>query len=127
MRPLIRYALVGIVINLLIFSGYLALTFFGVQPKVAMTLTYLVGAFIGFLGNRKWSFTHDGNVKSAAMRFVIAHACGYLLNYTILSTFVDKLAYPHQWVQAASIVSTAALLFLLFKFWVFRKNDITSR
>ena len=127
MPPLLRYGLVGVLTNVVIFSGYLALTFFGVEPKIAMTLTYSIGAFIGFLGNRKWTFTHDGNVKSAAFRFVIAHACGYLLNYLILSTFVDKLAYPHQWVQAASIMLVAAFLFVVFKFWVFRKDNVVRQ
>lgn len=91
-----------------------------------MTLTYTVGVFIGFFGNRKWTFSHAGNVTSAATRFVAAHVCGYLLNYMIFSTFVDKLSYPHQWVQAASTVFVAAFLFLAFKFWVFRKNDVVS-
>lgn len=124
MRTLLRYGLIGILTNLIIFAGYLALTFVGTGPKVAMTITYSVGAFIGFLGNKKWTFMHVGNVKTAAIRFTVAHGCGYLLNYLILFTFVDKLAYPHQWVQAGSIVLVAAFLFLLFKFWVFRKNDV---
>lgn len=123
MSPLLRYVIVGISTNLINYAGYLTATFLGVEPKLAMTVTYAGGAFIGFLGNRKWTFTHNGNVTSAALRFVAAHTCGYFLNYFILFTFVDKLGCPHQLVQAASIVFVAAFLFLIFKHWVFRFRD----
>lgn len=126
-NPLLRYGLVGIVTNLVIFAGYLMATFLGIDPIVAMTLTYTVGAFVGFLGNRKWVFRLEGSVTSPALRFVAAHMCGYLLNYLILFTFVEKLVYPHQWVQASSILVVAGFLFLLFKFWVFRKNDVICK
>ena len=123
MSPLLRYAIVGISTNLIIYAGYLTVTIVGVEPKIAMTVTYAGGAFIGFLGNRKWTFAHNGSATSAALRFVAAHTCGYLLNYSILLMFVDKFGCPHQLVQAASIVFIAAFLFLVFKFWVFRNKD----
>ena len=123
MRQLLRYGLVGILTNLVIYASYLLFTFLGMEPKIAMTLTYSIGAFIGFLGNRKWTFTDNGHIKSSAIRFSAAHVCGYLMNFLILSLFVDKLGYPHQWVQAASIVCVAIVLFMLFKFWVFPKQD----
>ena len=122
MRQLIRYGLVGAVSNAVIFVVYLLITFLGVEPKTAMTLVYIVGASIGFIGNRKWTFAHRGNSTSAALRYVLAHLFGYLLNFLILFTFVDRLGYAHQWVQAVAIIIVAGFLFIVFKYFVFRER-----
>lgn len=122
MRQLIRYGLVGVVSNAAIYFVYLLITCLGVEPKTAMTMVYIVGASIGFIGNRKWTFSHRGNLSRAALRFVLAHLFGYLLNFLILFIFVDRLDYAHQWVQAAAIMIVAGFLFIAFKYFVFRER-----
>ena len=96
MRQLIRYGLVGAASNAAIYCIYLLMTAFGVEPKTAMTMVYLIGGSIGFIGNRKWTFSHRGDSSGAALRYVLAHLSGYLLNFLILFTFVDRLGYAHQ-------------------------------
>jgi putative flippase GtrA len=123
MRQLIRYGLVGLASNAAIYIVYLILTFLGVEPKTAMTLVYIMGGFIGFMGNRNWTFAHRGGASSAAFRYMLAHLCGYSLNFLILFTFVDRLGYAHQWVQAAAILIVAGFLFTLFKYFVFRESE----
>ena len=113
--------MVGAVSNLTIYFVYLLITYFGVEPKAAMTLVYIVGAFIGFIGNRKWTFAHRGASASAALRYALAYLLGYLLNFLILYTFVDRLGYGHQGVQAAAIVIVAGFLFVVLKNFVFRE------
>jgi putative flippase GtrA len=122
MRQLIRYGLVGVASNAAIYFVYMIITFFGVEPKTAMTLVYIAGGLIGFIGNRKWTFAHRGDTSSAALRYVLAHLFGYLLNFLILFTFVDHLGYAHQWVQAAAILIVAGFLFIIFKYFVFRER-----
>ena len=122
MPQLIRYGLVGVVSNTAIYFVYLLITYLGLEPKTAMTLVYIVGAIIGFIGNRKWTFAHRGNSSSAALRYVLAHLSGYLLNFLILFTFVDRLGYAHQWVQAAAIMIVAGFLFIILKYFVFRER-----
>ena len=48
---------------------------------------------------------------------------GYLLNFVILLTFVDRLGYTHQWVQAAAIIIVAGFLFITFKYYVFPETN----
>ena len=123
MRQLIRYGLVGIVNNLTIYGVYLLITQQGVEPKIAMTLTYILGMTIGFIGNRKWTFSHRGNFFGTLTRYLFAHLLGFLLNFALLLTFVDYLGFPHQWIQAMAIVVVAVFLFIMFKYFVFRKNS----
>ena len=84
-----------------------------------MTLVYLSGVTIGFLGNRNWTFSHRGSVITSALKYVVAHIVGYLINFLILYFFVDKLMYPHQVVQAVAIVVVAIYLFVILKRVVF--------
>ena len=116
---LIRYGLVGLVINFVGYLVYLLLTSLGTTPKITMTLLYSVGATFGFMGNRGLTFRHQGSVMEAGVRYFIAHIFGYLINLSILSIFVDRLGYAHQWVQAVAIFVVAAFLFITFKFFVF--------
>lgn len=122
MLQLIRYGLVGMAINAAIYLVYLLITYLGMEAKSAMTLLYIAGTFVGFVGNRKWTFAHRGAPSSAALRYVLAHLCGYLINLLILYTFVDRLGYAHQWVQAAAIVIVAGFLFVVFKYFVFSEK-----
>lgn len=84
-----------------------------------MTVLYLVAAGLGFLGNRQWAFTHQGNPLTSAMRYALAHLAGYGINLSLLLVFVDRLAYPHQWVQAAAVPVVAVFLFVSFRYFVF--------
>ncbi|MEX1205155.1 MAG: GtrA family protein [Dongiaceae bacterium] len=119
---LLRYGLVGITCNLLGYLVYLLVTYWGVEPKKTMTLLYVVGATIGFFGNRRWAFAHKGALLGAGVRYFMVHVFGYLINFLILFTLVDKLGYSHQWVQAAAIIVVAGFLFVAFKYCVFKKT-----
>lgn len=121
-RPIVRYAVVGISSNAIGYAAYLTLTWLGVPFKLAMSLLYVLGVCISFLGNRNWAFEHHGNVVGTALRFVLAHGAGYLLNFALLTVFVDKLGYSHQWVQAVAIFVVGGFLFIVFKCFVFRHD-----
>ena len=122
MLQMIRYGLVGVVTNFVIYCAYLLITYFGVEPKIAMTLVYIIGASIVFVANRKWTFAHSGNVARAAVGYVAAHISGYMLNFLILYIFVDRLGYAHQGVLAMAIIIVAGFLFVVFKYYVFREK-----
>lgn len=119
-RSILRYAVVGVACNAIGYAAYLALTWLGVPFKLTMSFLYALGICISFLGNRNWAFEHRGNVVGAAWRFGLAHAAGYSLNLGLLTVFVDKLGYPHEWVQAAAIFVVGGFLFVVFRLFVFR-------
>ena len=118
---LFRYAVVGIVSNLVGYSVYLLVTYLGATPKITISFLYMLAAAVGFWGHRKFTFEYKGKLIGAGIRYVIAHCLGYLINFTILFVMVDKLGYAHQWVQGVAIFVVAISLFLSFKFFVFGK------
>jgi putative flippase GtrA len=124
---LLRYGLVGIASNLTGYLIFLLITTLGIGPKTAMTMLYVVGATIGFIGNRNWTFPHHGTFLGSGVRYVIAHCCGYLINLAVLLTFVDALGYSHRWVQAIAVFVVAGFLFVTFKYFVFPAASTVTR
>jgi putative flippase GtrA len=86
-----------------------------------MSLMYGVGVIQTFYFQRRWTFAHDGRFSASLTRYLLAYALCYLGNLATLAWFVDVLGYRHEEVQAWAIVGFAILLFLLQKFWVFRR------
>ena len=119
-KQLARYGILGTINNIFGYILYLLLTNFGLTPKLTMTMLYGVGMFVGFFYVKRFIFPCVGSVTYIGIRYVVAHFSGYILNFFILFLFVDVMKYPHQLVQAFSIITVAGFLFLTFKFYVFR-------
>ena len=114
-----RYAIVGVLNNLLGYVVYLLVTYFWLEPKVAVTILYPIGVLIAYFSHAKCSFSHQGDHAWAIVRFFVSYFICYWLNLSMLYFFSDKLGYPHQIVQAVAIVVVGGVLFLLLKFFVF--------
>jgi putative flippase GtrA len=122
----IRYAIVGVATNAAGYLLYLLVTFAGAEPRVAMSVLYVVGATLGYFSNRKWAFGHSGAISRSAMLYVLFHTGGYLINFTLLYVLVDKFGFPHQLVQAFAIAVVASYLFVALNLIVFRQTPSTS-
>ena len=125
-NQLLRYGLVGLATNFVGYCVYLLITHLGATPKITMSVLYGVGVSISFFGNRSLTFADSGNLLTSGTRFIIAHSCGYLINLAMLIVLVDKLGYPHQWVQVIAIFVVAAFLFIVIRVFVF-KNQHSAR
>lgn len=121
---IIRYGVVGALNNLLGYFIYLLVTYFWLDPKVAITLLYPVGATTAYFGHSKYSFSHQGTKRHAQWRYIAAHLISYGVNYLMLYILWEKFNFSHQAVQAAAIFVCAGVLFLLFKYFVFPPSDL---
>lgn len=121
----VRYAIVGIGSNLVLYILYLVATWFGAQPKVAMTALYALGVLQTFAFNRTWSFKHAGPTSWALLRYVLVYLLGYGINLVALTVFVDRYGYSHRIVQGVMILVVAVFLFVAQRHWVF--SGVTGR
>lgn len=122
-RQLWRYGLVGVGINATLYICYLLLVFMGVEPKVAMSIVYVIGLGIGFYGHKKLTFSHTESSRRALVRYLIAHVGGYAINFFLLIALVDYMKLSHVFVQGFSVFIVAAYLFIVFKYWVFSEKN----
>lgn len=115
-----RFATVGVVSNAALFLLYLLLTQLGLGHKLAASVTYVIGVLQTFVFNRSWSFQDRGAAGPALGRYITAYGLGYALNILVLALLVDRMGYPHPWVQGGMIIVLAVMLFAAQKLWVFR-------
>lgn len=120
LRQAIRFGVVGLSSNAVLYCLYLVLTSFGIDPKVVMTILFAIGLLQTFAFNKNWSFSHEGHVRQTFTRYMVAYGSAYFINLLTLIILVDKFHYPHQIIQGVMIFALAAYLFLIQKFWVFR-------
>ncbi|MEM5786754.1 MAG: GtrA family protein [Syntrophobacteraceae bacterium] len=126
LAQVIRYGVVGVLNNSLGYLIYLAITWLWLEPKVAVTLLYPIGVITAYFGHAKYSFSYRGRTAHGVPRYLVAHGIGYGANMLLLYIFVDRLAFPHQLVQAAAIFVVAGILFLLFRYFVFPVQSISG-
>ncbi|WP_341743791.1 GtrA family protein [Azonexus hydrophilus] len=119
LAQVVRYGVVGVLNNLLGYLIYLLVTWLWLDPKMAVTLMYPIGAVTAYFGHAKYSFAYIGRTSHGIARYTIAHLIGYGANISFLYLFSDRLGYPHQIVQAVAIVAVAGILYILFRYFVF--------
>jgi putative flippase GtrA len=117
---LVRFGLVGLASNGLLYLAYLGMTAVGASPRVAMTAAYVAGMLQTFVFNRRWTFRHQGAGRPALVRYAATYLLGYLINLAGLAVLVTQLGFPHQIVQAGMILTVAVFTFLMQRYWVFR-------
>ena len=126
MTQFLRFVVVGVISNSIGYALYLASTFVGVPPKLAMTVLYLIGALASYIGNRRLTFNSTDTIWSSGIRYVAAHSVGYAINFMILTVFSEQYGYPHQYVQIFAMGVVAVYLFVTLKFFVFRVSVHTT-
>ena len=122
----LRYAVVGLVSNVILYCAYIALTRLTIEPKIAMSMTFCLGVAATFLANSRWTFKQRGGRRAAYGRYWLVYGLAYLLNLAMLALFVDVLGFRHQIVQGVLVFVIAAALFLTQKFWIFRRTAAES-
>jgi putative flippase GtrA len=120
---ILRYVIVGVLTNALLFSSYLLLSASRMGAKTAMSLLYVPGVIVGFLGNRNFTFRHEARTSASIVRNFARYAFGYLFTFASLVIFVDTLLLPADYVALALIVVTAGILFALQRCWVFPREE----
>lgn len=115
----IRFGMVGIVSNLILYCLYLLFTYFGMGYKESMTILFLMGVLQTFFINKNWTFRHGVAGIVFFKRYMLVYIIAYLMNLLALYFFVDYHGFPHQYVQAVMILVIAFYSYMAQRFWVF--------
>src|SRR4029079_11858452 len=86
---LLRYTVVGLLSNAVLYGVYVLLTRLGVEPKLAMTITFALGVTQTFVMNRGWTFSYRGSGPHAYLRYWVVYGVAYAVNLLLLIVFVD--------------------------------------
>ncbi len=116
-----RFVVVGVASNLVLYLLYLLITAFGLEYKIAMTMLNVISPIQTFALNAHWTFKHR-EIKTPLVKYFVAYGACYLINMSALIVFVDHVGLAHQVVQGIMIFIIAIVMFLLQKFWVFTSS-----
>ena len=116
---LLRFAIIGVGSNIVLYLMYLAMTRLGIGYVPSLTVLYIIGVSQTFIFNKRWSFTHSGDISRSMLRYVATYVGCYLLNLAVLGVSVDYFGFDHAVIQAMAILPIALLVFLLQRYWVF--------
>lgn len=122
-QQFIKYAVVGLSINAILYFAYLGLEYVLNAPKMAATTTYFCGIILSYNGHKKLVFKDTSRRAYKKMiKFFILYLSGYLINMAGLYLLVDKAKFPHEIVQAGLIILIAVYLFINQKLWIFKQS-----
>ena len=117
-RPL-RYVAVGGSVNGAGYLAYLALTWFGLSPRLAVTVLLPLSLWAAYQFHGRVTFSGSGRDRATGVRFLIVSLTGYALNLALLTALVDGAGVPHQIAQLLSIGLIALVMFRLLRRVVF--------
>ena len=120
---LIRFALTGGLLTLLVAGGYwIGADVFGIEPMLSLTLNFLVFTGLGYILHSRWSFKGHGARDKAGLRtarFLIVNSIGFGTNQFFVWLLVKQLGGPTWWPVIPIIFVTPFLTFALNRKWVF--------
>lgn len=117
----VKYSIVGILQNVFNYFLYLILvSFFSLEPVLAISICYPLALSISFLANRKFTFKANVKGKCVVLKYIFVNFIGYLINFLMLIFFYNELGYSYQLVQFFSILVVAVFLFSSFKLYVYK-------
>lgn len=121
LEQFLRYASVGLLVNIFAYGAYLLITSEGMGHKTAMTLVFVVAVTASYLGQKKITFRHRGEYRRTYTKFWVVFGSCYVFNFCVMYVAVDILGFVHQFVQLGLIFFDAPVVFMLQKFLVFQQ------
>ncbi|MCH2143353.1 MAG: GtrA family protein [Phycisphaerales bacterium] len=125
-RQLIRYGMVGLIVNVIGYLSFLGMVYAGLHHQVAATLMFAIAVLASYVANRNWSFAHQGGVARSFSSYLVLYIAAWVLDVLVLYIFVDRLGWHHALVQGVAILGIAGLLFVGQRYWVFRQARSTT-
>lgn len=120
---LVRFGLTGLLLTLLVAGGYWLLAEYGgVEPKLSMTINYVVFTALGYLLHSRFSFRGHGSRDRPHLRtarFLTVNTTGFLLNQLFVWLLVDHMGGPTWWPVIPIVFVTPFVTFALNRRWVF--------
>ncbi len=117
----VRFVLVGLT-NTVVGYGIILLLHYGfrIEPIMANLGGYLIGAFLSYTLNRRFTFNSGRPHAEALPRFALAAAGSYLLNLVVLKLCLSVFMLPVALAQALAVSAYTIVFYLISRFLIFR-------
>ena len=93
-----------------------------VQVSTAKAISYVVGATVGFVINKLWTFQCKKFKMSEIMKYIVLYCCSAFAN-TFVNKIVLRLSSSIIFAFLCATGTSTIINFLGQKFWVFKKEE----
>ena len=125
----IVYASNGLILNLIGYLLYLALTESGFSPFISVSITYPMGILLSYHLHSRYTFKNEKERKDfkSIFKYTFIYVTGYFLNIIVLVFLHKIILLSHEFAQIIAIAIASIYFFMANKFWVFKRKYLTTR
>ena len=121
-REILKFLVGGGSAVLVDFITYRLLVFWGMGIDISKLISYILGAAVGFVINKLWTFESRKFRVSEIVKYIILYACSALAN-NLVNTLALSLFNIVLLAFLAATGTSTIINFLGQKFFVFAKKD----
>ena len=121
-REILKFLVGGGSAVLVDFITYRLLVFWGMDVDISKLISYILGAAVGFVINKLWTFESRKFRVSEIVKYIILYACSALAN-NLVNTLTLKLFNIVLLAFLAATGTSTIINFLGQKFFVFTKKN----
>ncbi len=100
---------------------YFIMTALGVEVWLSKTISYILGAAVGFVINKLWTFESKKFSKSEIVKYIILYACSAFMN-SLINSIVLNLFKNTVFAFLCATGFSTIMNYLGQKFFVFTKK-----
>lgn len=116
-----RFSLVGLAATAVYFvAANLLMRFGSLAPEVASVIAYLVGMFVSFVGQSRFTFEIPRSTAGQAMRFAVLSVIGLGVSFYSVRLAAGYFGVAPFWGTVATSIFIPAFSFFVMKLWVFK-------
>lgn len=118
-----RFALIGLLATISYFLlGLLFVYVFRLPVLLGNTLAYILAFLVSYLGQSKFTFNSDSPHTRQLWRFASTQGIALLLNSAVID-ICNRSRVSYMFSMILAILLVPVPVYLLCKFWVFRKKN----
>ena len=100
---------------------YLFGTFIGIHPILMMTILFIITTCFSYFFNKRYTFRMRVYNRKLFIKYLISSFSAYLINFILLYYFSFINSLPHQIIMLIATILVGIYLFLLSRYFVFKK------
>lgn len=122
-KPIVRFAIVGVVVAAVYIVLYLMLLAVGLRPVMANLVAFFLAIILQYVGQTVWTFQRPLAVPDQLGRFLVTIGIGFLTSSLITSILGPALGWEN-WTSAAIVTVVLPMQnYLFFRNWVFSDQN----
>ena len=121
-NQIIKYSSVGLLANSIGYILYIIISnFIGINPPLAAILSGFMVIGISYLLNTRFTFKSENKGLVEAISYALLYLSAILLHSFMIFIFSNILGFAHEIVAGISLIAISCTLFLIQKFYFFKK------